>query len=170
MTHSTRALIVGVESATITLGEISMTDKLYKDADWMRKAYCDLDKSTYEIADFLGCHQETVRKWIHEHDIPMDGVGRPSEDADGGVYRVENDKGYVQYHIYDSSQQKAEVVYEHQLVMLGEGAEPEKVFSNNKYETHHKNENPRDNRASNLELLTNREHKMRHRGALPADD
>jgi hypothetical protein len=50
----------------------------------------------------------------------------------------------------------------HQLVVIAEGGDPEKVFSGGEYHIHHRDGVPFDNRAENLELLSCDGHSKRH--------
>lgn len=50
----------------------------------------------------------------------------------------------------------------HQLLVIAEGADPHKVFSDGDYNVHHKNHIPWDNRPENVELLTKAEHNSEH--------
>jgi hypothetical protein len=52
-------------------------------------------------------------------------------------------------------------MYHHQLLVIAMGEDPHKVFSG-KYHCHHKNEIRWDNRPSNIELLTPKEHAKEH--------
>lgn len=50
----------------------------------------------------------------------------------------------------------------HQLLAINKGNDPNKVFSGNDYQVHHKNEIPWDNRPENIELLSHEDHAREH--------
>lgn len=76
--------------------------------------------------------------------------------------------GYAHYQVQVNGDRYT--VQEHQLVAILHGADPRKVFSNGKWEVHHKHSVPKDkfpeiakelrqfNYGDNLELLENDEH------------
>lgn len=74
------------------------------------------------------------------------------------VYYQTNTDGYEIWH--DRISQKAVSI--HQLLAISEGEDPGKVFSNGEFQIHHKNGIKWDNRGSNLELLTAKEHGKIH--------
>lgn len=137
--------------------------KRYHDEDWLRQQYCDENRSTYDIADECGVEAETIRRWLEEFAIERDGVGRPEKSTGGKyIYRRENDKQYVQYAVGNPNEGDVTTFYEQQLVAIAEGAEPEKVFSENQHEIHFENDCPLDTRPDNLTLMDAGEHKKLH--------
>lgn len=46
-----------------------MVNRPWQDEDTLRELFIKKDKSTYEIADDLGCKQATVSKWLNRHNI-----------------------------------------------------------------------------------------------------
>jgi len=136
--------------------------KLYKDADFMQKLYVECGESTYSIAELLDCSRETIRRWLQKHDIDTDKRGRPEKsESSKYIYRRENDKNYVQYAVGNPNEDVS-TFYEHQLVLIAEGAEPSNVFSENEMETHFENGCPLDTRPDNVELMDAGEHKELH--------
>ena len=63
---------------------------------------------------------------------------------------------------YEACGDSQDYVKIHQLLAIAEGEDPEKVFSNGEYVVHHKNHVRWDNRAENIELMTNEEHTSLH--------
>lgn len=45
--------------------------KKYADRDWLFDQYVVRGKSTNEIAESVGCHHETIRKWLKKHDVDI---------------------------------------------------------------------------------------------------
>lgn len=40
------------------------------DQDWLRREYRDRERSCADIAAELGCHPDTVSRWLGKHQIP----------------------------------------------------------------------------------------------------
>lgn len=43
----------------------------YRDKEWLRSRYWDDEMSMSEIAEVCDCTKETIRRWIHRHDIDV---------------------------------------------------------------------------------------------------
>lgn len=87
--------------------------------------------------------------------------------ADGPVTLERNGhgkrKGYVRWRDYHHSYSSGQAVcYVHQLVAIAAGAEPEKVFSDGEYVTHHIAEDPALNYEENLMLVDTETHTRHH--------
>lgn len=75
-------------------------------------------------------------------------------------------EGYVYYQVQVDGE--THTVQEHQLVMLAEGADPEKLFSGGEWHVHHENNLSWDNRPENLSLEHSEDHaKMTNTGRTP---
>ena len=50
-------------------------DGRLKDADWLREQYVERERTIYDIADGLGCHANTVQRWLKRHGIETRNKG-----------------------------------------------------------------------------------------------
>lgn len=49
--------------------------KPYAQKEWLRGKYHAEELTTEEIAGQVGCSKETIRRWLHKHDIPLRDKG-----------------------------------------------------------------------------------------------
>ena len=55
------------------------TNAPWRDESVLRQKYIVEEKSTYEMADELGCGATTVNRWLEKHDIDKEDPGWPNE-------------------------------------------------------------------------------------------
>jgi len=123
----------------------------YTDKETLKHLYCDKEYTQTYIAKRLGCSRGTVRNWLNKHGIERrpQGLEKPptlSMMPNGRERFVSNFDG------------RQDSVLHHRLIAVAEhgyDAVCETVV-------HHKNNIPWDNRPSNLELLTRKEHQRHH--------
>jgi|GEM_PF-3240438 len=137
----------------------------YKIESDLREQYVEKEKSQQEIADEWGCTRSTIQRWMNRHEIPRrSGMG-------GGANRVEYASFYTETHenggyekvgAYDPEREGMVWTTVHQLVAIAQGENPEKVFSDGEYQTHHRTGIPFDNRRENVELLRREVHQRAH--------
>ena len=118
--------------------------------------YHDKGMSLREIGNEVGVHGSTIKRWMDKKGIPT----RPSPQEKPPQHILEHPTGYEQIRHYGKDKKSG--VYIHQLIVIANGADPEKVFSSGQYHVHHKSGHPLDNRPENLELLTREEHNAIH--------
>ena len=130
----------------------------YKIESQLRRHYVEKEKSQQEIADEWGCGRNTIYRWLKKH-----GIDRKNRKG-GGENRVEyvnyswNEGGYWGWRDFITGRS----VQVHQLLVISEGADPSKVFSDGEYQVHHENGVPWDNRPDNVRLLSRQEHLQEH--------
>jgi hypothetical protein len=88
----------------------------------------------------------------------------PADDQPPSRYMT--GEGYVYFQVQCNGE--TYTVYEHQLVMLMEGADPHKLFSGGKWHVHHENNVSWDNRPGNLTVENEEDHNsMTNTGQTP---
>jgi len=141
--------------------------KRYKVESDLRQEYVEKEKSQQEIADEWGVGRNTIYRWLKKH-----GIDRRDWTGTGAWNRVERasfytqtnkNGGYERIGAYDPEKDGMVWTTIHQLLAVAQGEDPEKVFSNGEFQTHHRTGIPFDNRPENIELLTRDEHQRSHR-------
>lgn len=131
-------------------------NKKYRDEAWLREQFVEKEKTPPEIADELDVSDSTILSWINKFELrdelpikcnfylssagSMEGYPKWTATGAGGPHQV----------------------LVHSLVMIAEGTDPEKVFTDDKYQIHHRNGFKCDNRPSNLELIDRKKHGRHH--------
>jgi len=54
-------------------------DSPWQDEDVLKELYYDEDMTQKEIADFLGCGEGTINRWVHNFDLEVRKVGSTNE-------------------------------------------------------------------------------------------
>lgn len=133
----------------------------YKHKNLMKDLYVNQNLSARQISNKLDCSMKSVYKWLDKHKIKTrnrDEVGEMLRVEKASFFTLSN--GYEAWSVYTEGEPK--IIRVHQLLAISKGRSPHKVFSNGLHEVHHRNEIPWDNRPSNIELLTQEEHRSRH--------
>lgn len=60
----------GIETRYTSSAQISRL----KDHQWLRKQYCEKQKSSYKIAELCNCSRKTVCRWLDNHGIETRGM------------------------------------------------------------------------------------------------
>jgi len=147
--------------------EAQKPDKPYTDEEWLREQYLEKENSLHDIAAECDVTGAAILKWARRFDIPRRNTADHLKNSEVTVHEERGEVGklpgaWITYQVNSVDNKSTKSVKEHQLVMLREGADPEKVFSNGEYHVHHKNGIRWDNRLENLELITATEHAKHH--------
>lgn len=127
-------------------------DTPWRDGDTLRQLYQEEKLSLSEVADRLGCTAETVRTWLKRNGIEVRSIRR-AQLGDMPVYWHE---GYPTVgHDYDGKFYSVRI---HRLVAVAEYGF-DAVAGNI---VHHRNGVRFDNRPSNLEPMSNKDHLEYH--------
>lgn len=147
--------------------EAQKPDKPYTDEEWLLEQYLEKENSLHDIAAECDVTGAVILKWARRFDIPRRNTTDHFKNNEVTTAYVSGDfgglpGGYIRYQARVPNTDTPKSVHEHQLVMLREGADPHKVFSDGEYNIHHKNGIKWDNREENLELITATEHRKHH--------
>lgn len=129
-------------------------DKKYKNGKLLERLYYKKGMNQKQIAKHIGCPVSTLSYWFKKHDID---TGNNSTTP--AHHTFDQTTGYEKWRVRVFGERKTVMV--HHLILVSEGEEPTKVFSD-KYDTHHKNGHRFDNRPRNLELMEREEHGRMH--------
>jgi len=124
------------------------------DMDEVERLHWDEQESIRSIAETMGVSDNTIRYRMKNANVPIRSHSSAVELSNRrvGCRFSTNTRGYEEAQAYVGGEAKK--VYIHRLVAVAEyGVEAVKGM-----DVHHKNNVPWDNRPSNLDVLTHREH------------
>lgn len=131
----------------------------YREKDWLEEQYHGRGLSIYQIADEIGCHHDTIHRWMKRHGIqarPFCGRKQPNHHASFKTDHYGYERWYSTH--MDEGGQKMEWVSVHRLCAVawfGWDAVCD-------MDIHHINHIPWDNRECNIEVLDKAEHGKLH--------
>jgi hypothetical protein len=134
------------------------------DPEMLEALYWQEGLSMRRIADRLDCSEATVRRKMVQYGIDRRGTGYSSKQRERDTKRPARYRTRANgYEAWEGSldYDGFSVTFVHQLVLVAEGEDPHKVYSDD-WHTHHKNEIKWDNRAENLTLMTASDHLRHH--------
>jgi transposase-like protein len=129
----------------------------WRDRDTLYQKYVVERKHQSEVADELGCDQQTVSRWLRRHGIATRPPGQLKHPRFGL-----NTNGYEVAQTYSTVYDFEARVPIHRLIALMEGELEVEEFYDEEVIVHHKNKLRWDNRPENLEVMTNSEHAKHH--------
>jgi len=132
------------------------TYKKYEDAEWkdknlIRELYWDKNLSTYEIADKVGCDENTILRFMKNNDIERRVSFR---NRHPGVHESGN---YMRIKHWDADGERKEVAHHRLIAVAIYGIDAVKNMH-----VHHRSGHGLDNRHENLELMTPSDHLKHH--------
>jgi len=127
---------------------------IYKDEETLKYLYKQKRMTQKEIAERLNMPRQTLVYWFNKYDIKTRG-----NKAKPAYHTFDQTSGYEKWRTSVNYERKTVMV--HHLILVAEGKDPNKVFSD-QYDTHHKNGHKFDNRPKNLELIDKKEHGKLH--------
>lgn len=131
------------------------TNHPWRDPFLLEELYWEEGLSERKIADELGCHRSTIRRWMDDYDIDRRGRIEALRAIHAGFYTTTT--GYEQWQASDG-REDVDVFGVHRLLAIAEFGTDAVAGSH----IHHKNGIPWDNRVGNLEVLTPSEHNATH--------
>lgn len=141
-----------------------MSDEQFK--KYLEDLYLNKKYSINKISDIIGVTQSAVRKYFKKYDIVLLNQKESNKIFNSGVNnprwnggKIISSHGYIAIHMPKHPYaDKRGYVYEHRLVVeehIGRYLSPEEVV-------HHKDLNKTNNDISNLQILSNSEHRKIH--------
>ena len=141
---------------------VEETESPWQEKRLLDAAYTGLGMTTRECAQFLGCTNGTISRYLNEYGIETRENWKAGSKAGGEASRVE----YVQLRTLPSGYEYwgariegvMRILYVHRLLAISESG-VDAVAEN---DVHHKNGIPWDNRPENIEILDPAEHRGMH--------
>jgi len=134
-----------------------MTEEEYKDETWLREQYVEKEVTTNEMAEKAGCSSPTILRWMDNYGIERRGSNYYRKKKPPKLEHKPTGHERVRARVNGTRP----TVGIHQLTAIAHGADPHDLFCG-RYEVHHKNGIPWDNRPENLESLHISEHRRKH--------
>jgi transposase-like protein len=128
-----------------------MNEPEYKDADTLRRLYHAEGMSQREVADELGCSQDTVWRWMTKLGVERE---RPVADRHPTLGHNAGGYEYFQSSVWDGEKQHNSSVLHHRLLALVD-RELDELKGR---DVHHPNGIPWDNRPSNIAVIDSEMH------------
>jgi len=122
----------------------------YTDPSVLTDLYHNQGLSMTEMGSKFDVSRNCISYWMDKHDIE-----KRKQGYEVPTWCFSGDHSYKGYPVLKGCD--GNVIPEHYITLLGEGANPHKLFSK-KYNVDHKNREPADNRPENLQLLKVEEH------------
>jgi len=150
---------VGVHRSTVSnvLREFGIRDeKVESETPWrskklLERLYVEEQRTTIEIANRLGCSNETISYWLRKHDIST-RMSLPHFHTNAYGYE------YIRHTVNGELAQ----VPVHRLVAVATGVLDADKLKDSSVVVHHRNNISWDNRPKNLEAMDSREHSSIH--------
>lgn len=139
------------------LSDLTIPDsEPWKDPDLLEELYYNRKLSTTEISNIFECSVNTVTSWMETYGMERRSASQAKSNA----------HGYLDHASFRTKKNGREIwkVGDHSILVYRLLAVSEWGLDEvSKYDVHHKNGIEWDNRIENLELVTNSEHRKRHR-------
>jgi len=124
-----------------------MSNKRYRNAEWLQEQYIEKDRTQKEIADKCGVSDSTISRWCDKLDI---------EKVDIATFDAHK-RGYERW-LCQAGGTYDEVTVHRLLATL----KIDELSELDGMHVHHESGVPWDNRLENLHVLTPSEHRHRH--------
>lgn len=128
--------------------------KKYKNKNLLCELYHKKGMTQAEIANELNCPVSTLSYWFQKFGIETRG-----NKAGPAHHTFDETTGYEKWRTSVNGERCTVMV--HHLILVANGRDPVKVFSDD-IDTHHKNGFPSDNRPENLKLKDKEDHGRMH--------
>ena len=146
----------------------------YKDKQWLKEQYWEKERNTNELAEECGCSNETIRRWLNNHDLGvrsrseqtrLEWIGADERKAKQAKATSERNKSIHPsfftrkngYEVVACGTNKKQASMHRLLAVAEYGIDAVEGMC-----VHHKNEVKWDNRPENIELMTRSDHMKHH--------
>lgn len=141
-----------------------MSEKLYRNEDWLREKYVKQNLSQEEMAQIAECGQKTISRWLLKTGVKEKRKAPCGKDRENGICKTPATFGTYTFHDSEGAYEYwhggkgNDMVSVHRLLAVskyGFEAVKDKVV-------HHDNNISWDNRSENIEIMTASEHMKLH--------